>query len=684
MQLLYPEYLWGLFALAIPIIIHLFNFRKFQRVYFSDIHLLKEVQLETKSKSKLKHLIILLLRLLAITALVLAFCQPYIPVNEEQTHSENVISIYVDNSHSMDSKGVNGFRLELAKEQALQLINGYGATDLFQIITNDFEGRHQRLYSKQEASQLVEEINPSFQSRNFSEIYVRQTDLLKNEPANKTIFWLSDFQTYTCDFDQIQPDSSTFVNCIPYANENSTNLYIDSIWFETPVRKSGQEDKVFAKVINLSPNELSFKIQLTVNGDNQAFVNYTIAPEEELTCEIPFTVHSNGIQQASLSLTDYPNATLIFDDTFDFSYSIRPITKVLHLYEGTYMNDSSGYFGVLYGKNADFYFKNQQIGSFDYSTLKTYDLVILSGINSISGGLQSELKDYYDNGGTLCLYPAQNSDLSSYNVLLSQLSQQAIGTKVIIENKGSHLASEHPIYQGIFDEIPKNMDLPVVKEYFPIKNQSFSTSTDLISMQSGSPFLTISHEGNGQLVLCTSPIDPALSNWVKHALFVPTMLRVAEFSQAQSRYAYTIGKDIQIAAPANLSAADEVIIEADDQSTSFIPEIKLTNQGNSFLVHDQIKKSGHYLIGVNGTEIKGVAYNYDRHESKMDFLSSEKLSEALSASKLNGSYNIIEGADSTNGLTLQSVVNGQKYWWHLIVAALIFLGLEVFVYRLFK
>ena len=70
MKFLYPEFLWALSLIAIPIIIHLFNFRKFKKIYFSDISLLKEVKEETKSRSQLKHLSTLSDYLSIITLLV--------------------------------------------------------------------------------------------------------------------------------------------------------------------------------------------------------------------------------------------------------------------------------------------------------------------------------------------------------------------------------------------------------------------------------------------------------------------------------------------------------------------------------------------------------------------------------------------------------------------------------------
>ncbi|MFA6868191.1 MAG: BatA domain-containing protein, partial [Bacteroidales bacterium] len=77
MIFLYPSFLFGLFALVIPIIVHLFNFRKYKIFYFSNTQFLQSLQQQTKHQSQVKKLIVLALRLLAITAIVMAFARPY-------------------------------------------------------------------------------------------------------------------------------------------------------------------------------------------------------------------------------------------------------------------------------------------------------------------------------------------------------------------------------------------------------------------------------------------------------------------------------------------------------------------------------------------------------------------------------------------------------------------------------
>src|ERR1700741_496666 len=156
MNFLFPTFLIGLVAIAIPIIIHLFNFRKYKKVYFTNVQFLKELKQESDSKSKLKELLILAMRILAITVLVFAFAQPFIPGKSKVNQGEKAISIYIDNSFSMENTNKKGTLLENAKQLATEIVGSFNASDKFQLITSDFEGKHQRFLSKEE---FIEQLN---------------------------------------------------------------------------------------------------------------------------------------------------------------------------------------------------------------------------------------------------------------------------------------------------------------------------------------------------------------------------------------------------------------------------------------------------------------------------------------------------------------------------------------------
>ena len=175
-----PYFLFAGLLIAIPIIIHLFNFRKYRKVYFSNVEFLREIKSQTQKSSVLRHLLVLLCRILAILCLVFAFAQPYIPLsnNKKVIQKNNLVSIYVDNSFSMDALSSNGRLIDEAKNKAADICSVYKSSDLFQLLTNDFEGKHQRLVNTDEFKDMLNEVKISSNSRNLSEIVSRQKDML--------------------------------------------------------------------------------------------------------------------------------------------------------------------------------------------------------------------------------------------------------------------------------------------------------------------------------------------------------------------------------------------------------------------------------------------------------------------------------------------------------------------------
>ena len=174
MHFLYPAFLFALLTLAIPLLIHLFNFRRYQKVYFSNVQFLKEVQEQQSSRRNLKERLILASRMLALAFLVFAFAKPYIPgANAANSGKQQAVSIFVDNSYSMETLNRDGSLLDEAKRRAKEIAAAYSLNDRFQLLTQDFEGRHQRLLSREEFNDAVDTLKISPQSRTLQQIISR-------------------------------------------------------------------------------------------------------------------------------------------------------------------------------------------------------------------------------------------------------------------------------------------------------------------------------------------------------------------------------------------------------------------------------------------------------------------------------------------------------------------------------
>jgi hypothetical protein len=133
MQFKHPELLYFLFVLVIPILVHLFQLRRFKKEYFTNVQFLKELSIQTRKSSKIKKWLLLITRLLLLAALITAFAQPFFKAKESKNNS-NEMYIVLDNSYSMQAKGNKG---ELLKRAIQELLENTTDNQTFSLITNN-------------------------------------------------------------------------------------------------------------------------------------------------------------------------------------------------------------------------------------------------------------------------------------------------------------------------------------------------------------------------------------------------------------------------------------------------------------------------------------------------------------------------------------------------------------------
>jgi len=133
MQFKHPEILYALLLLIIPIIVHLFQLQRFVKVPFTNVAFLKNIERQTRKSAKLKKWLVLISRLWALSCIILAFSQPYF---SESSALLNVnVTIYLDNSYSMQAKGEQGQLLKSAAQKLIE--NNNLQNSVFTLITND-------------------------------------------------------------------------------------------------------------------------------------------------------------------------------------------------------------------------------------------------------------------------------------------------------------------------------------------------------------------------------------------------------------------------------------------------------------------------------------------------------------------------------------------------------------------
>ena len=118
MSFLYPLFLVAGLTLAIPVLIHLFNLRKYKTVLFPHTRFLKSIQLSSRKQSQVRYKLLLAMRLLFLACLILAFAQPFINRKTQKATANTLKIIYIDNSYSMSVKKGARTMLDIAKDAA--------------------------------------------------------------------------------------------------------------------------------------------------------------------------------------------------------------------------------------------------------------------------------------------------------------------------------------------------------------------------------------------------------------------------------------------------------------------------------------------------------------------------------------------------------------------------------------
>ncbi len=675
MQFLYPTFLFALFTLAIPIILHLFYFRRFKRVYFTNVRFLREVKEETSARSRLRNLLVLLMRLLTLLFLVLAFAQPFIPQDTEVKQGRKGVSIFMDNSFSMTAMSQNAPLLERARQRAREIVQAYSEEDEFQILTNDFEGRHQRLVSKEDALGLIEEIKISPATRELSKVLARQQQALRTGKAESQIAYIvSDFQKNITDLNTFQ-DTTLEINLVPLQAVQERNVGVDSVWFDSPVQMLNQTNNLLVSVRNYSQEAIdNVRLSIRYEGQTKPVGTLSIPPLSARVDTVPITILRTGWHDGELAITDYP---VQFDDKFFFAFNVAEVVRVLLIND----NAPNVYLDAAFAGMPGFKADNQLSRNINYAAFPSYQLIVLQDLPTISSGLASELRQYVNNGGNVLVFPSRQADINAYRSFLAAFPAADFQIFEELERSVGTINMEEFVFRDVFENRSANLKLPVTKGNFRSSRNAIRGEESLLTYRDGSAFLSKYRIGQGNLYLCAAPLNEQYSNLAQSGeIFVPMLYKMAISSARAQKIAYTIGRDESIEADHTMSAT-EAVYKLRGASGEFIPEQRIIGSKVFLGIGNQILQAGFYDMFLSAdTTLAKYAFNYDRKESVLDYFTPTELRAQVGAAA--NVIDIMETAALTAKIEERS--RGIVLWRWCLLLALLFMAAEVLLLRFWK
>jgi hypothetical protein len=671
MQFLRPEMLWGLLALSVPIAVHLFNFKKQRIVYFPFTSFLKEIKEETQQQSKIKHWIILLLRLLALACIVLAFAQPTWNTTITQEGKKNV-SIYIDNSFSMENQMDGISLLENAKNKALDIVFAHGENDNFQIISNEFSGIQQHFVTKDKALDLIQNIQPSPLSRTLSEVLERQQDLInKKSGYQSAVYHISDFQKKQLADFQIPNELNALVRWVPVQNESPDNVLIDSIFFEIPYHSPNQEEVLHVILRNAGNNSLqNIRCEFSVNKQIKGVTTEDFQPQEQREVIFKFTSNGSGIQSCRININDQP---IVFDNNFYFTYWIEkeiPIGIII---------DKTSNSQRVYQNDQHYPINVQSLSSANLNSIINSPVFILENITNPSSGWVSSIKSRIEEGGTLIVIPPVQNHNNSW---IDFYSQMEIGKSFDFSSnstKGSKIDFDNPVFKGVFSQ-SNSFDLPSSNGHLDGKWNS--DVQNLVNYPDGSPMLWSKKLGKGQIFGWN--FNTAESNIFQHSLFPIAMIRCAELSGNQQPLYFTLGQNNPFVIQ-NLSLGndEQIILQNEDSKDKILPLVKSNNRQVSISIGHYINKSGIYQAIQNNQSLYAIGINYNKSESLLDFFKETELQEMIDKNTWRN-VDVIDNKVENIGNYVKKLDQGNQLWWYIIIAVLALLFTESLLTGIWK
>lgn len=598
MHFLYPVFLSALAVLAIPVLVHLFHFRRYKTVLFSNVKFLKAVDTERKNQNRLRHLLVLASRLLAFAALVLAFAIPGCG-DKKQSTGKSAVSIFIDNSFSMEQRGAKGILLETAKQKAREIVKSIGENAEYQIMSNEPAASTSVFTGPTEAIRKIDELQVSSRSPSLGKIWRQMQDQLANVPnEGRSGYIISDFQgSFVREIPQ-NVNNPVKINCLPLDPIMKRNIDVDTAWVENPFSMIGEKTSVKFRVYNYSAEALSeLNVRLMLDNNMRGLAKMDIPAFAFAESSIEFTMPQAVFTKAWLEVDDPENN---FDNKLYFSLQPQgdmPVT----------LKGANNYLEQALATNTFFKIQHESVGN-----SKVIYFAANAGLGSSAA---SELADQVRNGARAILIPAENLNPGAFKELESIFGlpgwKEIKKGKFAIDRNGLN----HVFFNQVFSSIPKNMEMPRIYEYYSTSG-SVGNGDAVLSLDNGDPLLIRFKMGKGFLYFFTAAFSTRAGNFVQSSLFLPVVVNCAfNYEQTGNVYGATAANKGYLLRNNFIKGENNLVLK--NGGKEYVPEVQAGTGGQELFLGSYLNEAGFYTLqdksGKGATEL--LALNYPRTES---------------------------------------------------------------------
>jgi hypothetical protein len=541
---LYPLFLFGLAAAALPVLIHLLNRRKLKRVQFPAVRFILLSQKRISRSYRLRHWILLALRTLAIVFLALLLANPIFQTGAGLFAGGGPVALVVllDNSLSMRWSGDgNGFKQ--AKDAARLLISALSDGDRAAIVPTNLSGDESFRLTGQKDVLLreLDGIEIADGTANLNLALTKAYELLQQPAGQKEIRLITDMgltgwdQFSVASLKQVDP-SIPFKLIHIGRKEQPLNGAIKEVRLTSQGIGANLPLQIEVTVTNFGEREIKDALaQLSIDGQNRGQKLITVPPRTENSVSFQTRLGQPGTHAAQVILkkdgfagnssTNFtldaqdklkvlvvdgdPQTSLTQSETFFLSRALNPSDE----------SDASVFVPTVIladGLNS--------------ASLESYQVVMVCNVASLPENFIAKLPSFLQAGGGLLIFSGDKFQPENYNQRLSRDLPGSVGEKKLVsEANGEKIAKfevSHPALQFLADPIlQESIKSARVWGYFRIAGGR----SPLISLSNGDPLLVEQKIGAGKVIFMSTAADRDWTDLPVKTAYLPLIQSLTQY-----------------------------------------------------------------------------------------------------------------------------------------------------------
>jgi hypothetical protein len=670
MRLMYPAFLFGLLALTVPVVIHLLQLRRPQRLLFTNNSFIREVELVTLRHRNVQRWLLLATRVLGLVALVLVFCQPFIPTSKELAVATGT-EVLIDNSFSMQREGLGQASVFAeAVGQARSVSQTSAASGQIRLVNKGNSLLSPSGYETELEELKMNARNPFVRLR--TEGNTRRSDAL---------YIFSDFQKTAVGAKELTALMNREVVLVPLASKQTANLYVDSLWLEDAFVQVRTNVSLHIRVRNGGAAKASdAPVKVFLGMRQVAAYRVTVEPGQAVTSVVQVQVLDGKLVLGRVVTDDAP---VSFDNIHYFTLQPAASIQVLEIVPEPITKR-------LYGNEPLFSYSFAKPQNVDYGFLQRANLVVVRELERIDAGLRDGLRAVVKRGGSVVIVPSSGSNSrDTYQQLFKELGlgtvqwETATGAAPELREVAMPSARE-PFFRNVFGAQQRGTTMPRVA---PVLRWA-RTGTDILRLRDGESYLASFASGAGQVYVFSAPFAEKYSDFVAHALFVPVMYRMAMLSyQNEQLPAYRLTQGVvTLKLPTGeitgspVGRADEARFRLVKDSVVLIPAQWVVTNELRLDLPAEMEAPGFYQVQRGGKVLTTLAFNQDKRESELAAYSADELRQLVGPG--HPTIKVVEGGVDGAGLAkFRAEQTGQPLWRYCLVLALLALLAEALLVR---